>query len=51
MKILKCPMRPYEDDSPLPETNFSDCLGDECAWYNKTNNNCAVLSLSIKSSK
>jgi len=45
---MKCPMLTmYAATSDYPESyQDRDCLKEECAWWDSTNNNCAVLQLS-----
>lgn len=38
-----CPMRPYKTDPSPPKTDFSECIGDQCAWYKQ--GECAIKAI------
>ena len=44
---MKCPMRPYKDNVSPPKTQFSDCIGSECAWFFDDNNSCAMIAITM----
>lgn len=45
---MKCPLLAHktyiEDDWPMQV--YEDCLKEECAWWDNTNDTCAILQLS-----
>jgi hypothetical protein len=59
MTTKLCPMRPYkveieeqtntmsEMNVPVTRTEFSECIGEQCAWYVSRFNMCAMLSIGL----
>lgn len=58
MNTKLCPMRPYESSktkeagskvapvvSVMTTTEFSECIEDQCAWYDSRFKMCGILSL------
>jgi len=46
---MKCPMSNYvmERESGEDEVLSTDCLKEECAWWNANREECAILSIEL----